>query len=217
MALNIKNEAVERLAAEVARLTGESKTEAIRRALDERKRRLKSGPARDRRARVLKFLKTRVWPKSTEIAAGPAAHARRGRRDSRVRPGRRMTLDTSALIAILFAEPGYLDLVDRILEADHVRVGTPTLVEAGMVLAGRRRAPAGTDVGDLVEELGVTVAPFTEAEWQLAVSAFVEFGRGRHPARLNFGDCLAYASARHAGDTLLFVGDDFRKTDIPAA
>ena len=128
-----------------------------------------------------------------------------------------MTLDTSALIAILFAEPGYLDLVDRILEAEHVRVGTPTLVEAGIVLAGRRRAPSGTDVGDLVEELGVTVAPFTEAEGRLAVDAFLKFGRGRHPAALNFGDCLAYASAMHAGDTLLFVGEDFSKTDVEPA
>lgn len=128
-----------------------------------------------------------------------------------------MTLDTSALIAILFAEPNHLDLVDRILDADHVRIGAPTLVEAGIVAAGRRRAPAGTDVADLVEELGVTVAPFTEAEWRLAVTAFLQFGRGRHPARLNFGDCLAYASAMHAGDTLLFVGDDFSKTDVASA
>ena len=62
MPLNIKNAEVERLAAEVARLTGESKTEAIRRALDERRRRLKGASASDRRARVLKFLQTRVWP-----------------------------------------------------------------------------------------------------------------------------------------------------------
>ena len=70
MALNIKNEAVERLAAEVARITGESKTEAIRRALDERKRRLKSGPPGARRARVARFLKTRVWPKTPKSQLG---------------------------------------------------------------------------------------------------------------------------------------------------
>ena len=128
-----------------------------------------------------------------------------------------MTLDASALVAILFAEPNYRDLVDRILETDHVRIGAPTLVEAGIVVAGRRRAPAGTDVADLVEELGVTVAPFTEVEWRLAVDAFARFGRGRHPARLNFGDCLAYASAMHAGDTLLFVGGGFSKTDVAPA
>lgn len=68
-----------------------------------------------------------------------------------------MTLDSSALIAVLFAEPGHLDLVDRILEADHVRVGAPTLVETSLVHAGRRSSPAAGEVEDLVRELGVTV------------------------------------------------------------
>ena len=128
-----------------------------------------------------------------------------------------MTLDSSTLIAILFAEPGYLDLVDRILEADHVRVGSPTLVETSIVLNGRRRAREGHDVEDLVTELGVTIVPFGEPEWRLAAAAFMKFGRGRHPAALNFGDCLAYATAMSLADTLLFVGDDFSKTDVAPA
>ena len=128
-----------------------------------------------------------------------------------------MTLDSSALIAILFAEPGYLELVDRILEADDARVGAPTLVEASLVMSGRRRAPSTREVEGLVAELGVTVVPFGEAEWRLAVEAFVRYGRGRHPAALNFGDCLAYATARSLGDTLLFVGDDFSRTDVASA
>ena len=128
-----------------------------------------------------------------------------------------MTLDSSALLAVLFAEPGYLDLVDRILEADHVRVGAPTLVETSLVLAGRRRGPAAGAVEGLVKELTITVVPFGEAEWRAAIDAFQRFGRGRHAAALNFGDCLAYASASVAGDTLLFVGDDFSKTDIVPA
>jgi ribonuclease VapC len=128
-----------------------------------------------------------------------------------------MTLDSSALVAILFAEPGYLALVDRILEADNVRIGAPTLVEASMVCAGRRKGHAGADVDALARELGVTVVPFGEAEWRVAVDAFARFGRGRHPAALNFGDCLAYATARTHGDTLLFVGDDFSRTDITRA
>ena len=125
-----------------------------------------------------------------------------------------MTLDSSALVAVLFAEPGYLDLVDRILEADHVRVGAPTLVETSLVLAGRRRVPSKGEVEGLVKELAITVVPFGEAEWHVAIDAFRRFGRGRHAAALNFGDCLAYASAAAAGDTLLFVGDDFARTDI---
>ena len=128
-----------------------------------------------------------------------------------------MTLDSSALIAVLFAEPGYLDLVDRILEADQVRVGAPTLVETSLVLAGRRRTPAASAVEGLVQELAITVVPFGEAEWRVAIDAFLRFGRGRHAAALNFGDCLAYASASVAGDTLLFVGDDFPRTDIVSA
>ena len=133
-----------------------------------------------------------------------------------------MTLDSSAVLAILFAEPGYLDLVDRILETDHVRIGAPTLVEASVVFAGRRGAPvsgasgASGAVEGLLAELAVSVVPFGEAEWRSAVDAFRRFGRGRHAAGLNFGDCLAYASATVAGDTLLFVGDDFKRTDIRA-
>jgi ribonuclease VapC len=128
-----------------------------------------------------------------------------------------MTLDSSALVAVLFAEPGYLDLVDRILDAGHVRVGAPTLVETSLVFAGRRGAPGAAEVEDLVKELAITVVPFGEAEWRVAVDAFLRYGRGRHAAALNFGDCLAYASAAVAGDRLLFVGDDFTQTDIEPA
>ena len=128
-----------------------------------------------------------------------------------------MTLDSSALVAILFAEPGHLDVVDRILEADVVRVGTPTLVETEIVLSARRGRPAATDVQDLLEELQVTVVPFGESDWHAAVRAFERFGRGRHKAGLNFGDCLSYAVAAVASDSLLFVGDDFKSTDVTPA
>lgn len=128
-----------------------------------------------------------------------------------------MTLDSSALVAILFAEPGYLDLVDRILAAEAVRISAPTLVEASLVFAGRRRSADAKDVDALLTELGVTVAPFGERESHAAVAAFLRYGRGRHEARLNFGDCFAYAAASVAGDSLLCVGDDFRKTDVDIA
>jgi ribonuclease VapC len=128
-----------------------------------------------------------------------------------------MTVDSSALIAVLFAEPGYLDLIDRILSADHVRVGAPTLAETSLVFIGRKRKPGTVEVDELIKELGITVVPFGEREWEVAVDAFVRFGRGRHQAALNFGDCLAYASAVAAGDALLFVGDDFSHTDARTA
>ena len=128
-----------------------------------------------------------------------------------------MTLDSSALVAVLFTEPGYLDLVDQILEADQVRIGAPTLVEASLVYMHRLRAQTPAAVEAVIKELGVTIVPFGEAEWRVATDAFLKYGRGRHKAALNFGDCLAYASAASAGDTLLFVGGDFRKTDIAPA
>lgn len=128
-----------------------------------------------------------------------------------------MTLDSSALIAILFGEHGHLDLIDRILAADHVRVGTPTVVETSMVFAGRRRTEAVGEVEALLQELGVTIVPFGEPEWHMAVGAFLHFGRRRHRAALNFGDCLAYAAAVVAHDSLLFVGDDFALTDVTPA
>jgi ribonuclease VapC len=128
-----------------------------------------------------------------------------------------MTPDSSALIAILFAESGHLDLIDRILVAESVRVAAPTLVETSLVLAGRRRTKGVGEVEALVHELGVTVVPFGEREWHAAVAAFLRFGRGRHAAALNFGDCLAYAAAVVANDALLFVGDDFGLTDVKPA
>jgi ribonuclease VapC len=99
-----------------------------------------------------------------------------------------MTVDSSALLAILFAEAGHLDLVDRILEADVVRIGAPTLVETTLVLAGRRpTAAAAATVESLIREPGLTVVAFGEREHEHAVEAFLRFGRGRHAAGLNFG------------------------------
>jgi ribonuclease VapC len=133
-----------------------------------------------------------------------------------------VTLDSSALLAVLFSEPGYLSLVDQMLEAEVLRIGAPTLVETSLVFESRRgplsrsdRTKRHDDVQELVNELGVTVVPFGESEWHRAVEAFERYGRGRHKAGLNFGDCLAYATAAAAGDALLYVGDDFKHTDLP--
>ena len=128
-----------------------------------------------------------------------------------------MTLDSSALVAILFGEHGHLELVDKILEAGEVRVAAPTVVETCIVFASRRKAAGAREVETLLRELGVTIVPFGEREGHAAVEAFLRFGRGRHKAALNFGDCLAYAAAANAHDALLFVGDDFARTDITPA
>lgn len=128
-----------------------------------------------------------------------------------------MTLDSSALVAVIFSEPGYLDLVDTMLEADVLRLGAPTLVETALVLTSRRGSRADQELAELLRELDVTVVPFGADEWRTAVDAYQRFGRGRHKAALNFGDCLAYATAAAAGDTLLYVGRDFALTDVPPA
>lgn len=134
-----------------------------------------------------------------------------------------MTLDSSVLVAVLFSESGYLELVDRMLDAEVLRIGAPTLVETSIVFESRtgRRArkqpkdPSRDPVHELITELGVSIVPFGESEWRYAADAFARYGRGRHKAGLNLGDCMAYASAAAVGDALLFVGDDFKHTDLP--
>ncbi len=133
-----------------------------------------------------------------------------------------MTLDSSALLAVLFSEADYLALVDKMLEAEVLRIGAPTLVETSLVFESRLGRRSGDAkqydaVHELVKELAVTIVPFAESEWHRAVEAFAKYGRGRHKASLNFGDCLAYATASVAGDSLLFVGDDFTHTDVRVA
>jgi ribonuclease VapC len=128
-----------------------------------------------------------------------------------------MVLDSSAIVAMIHGEPGCEELVRRMDRADIVAVGTPTLVEAGLVLTWRLGHDARAAIGDFLRDAEVDIIPFTEEHYQLAVDAFQRYGKGRHPAALNFGDCLTYAVARVAGMPLLFTGDDFSKTDIPRA
>lgn len=96
-------------------------------------------------------------------------------------------------------------------------VGAPTLAETGIVLAARLGAEARPTLAMLVEELGLSVVPFEAIHAREARQAFLRYGRGCHPARLNFGDCLTYAVAKVAGQRLLFVGSDFAQTDLEPA
>jgi ribonuclease VapC len=126
-------------------------------------------------------------------------------------------VDTSALIAVTFAEPGHRDLIAKLAGAPSAGIGTPTLTETALVLASR----LGRDPRDLIirllDEFGIEQIPFGDQHWREAADAFLRFGRGRHRARLNFGDCLTYAVARLANEPLLFVGDDFTHTDLAPA
>lgn len=125
-----------------------------------------------------------------------------------------MILDSSAIVAVLLKESGHERLIDRLAEDPQPLVGAPTLVETGMVLAARLGASGETMLASFVQTQDILVIPFDDAHWSIAVQAFLRYGKGRHPAALNFGDCLTYAVARWSQESLLCVGDDFSKTDI---
>jgi len=125
-----------------------------------------------------------------------------------------MIVDTSALLAIVFQEAGFEDILNRLDGATAAAAGSPTLAEAGIVLHARLGADADGLLERMLDELDIQEIPFGEIHWRETVDAFRRFGKGRHPAALNFGDCMTYAVARLAGEPLLFVGDDFTRTDL---
>ncbi len=125
-----------------------------------------------------------------------------------------MVLDSSAIVAIHLREPGHERLVERIEAAGAVFVGAPTLLETAMVLTTRLGQDARPLIAAFLKRLDAEVIPFNEEHLDAATSAFLRFGRGRHPAALNFGDCFSYAIASAAGLPLLFTGEDFSRTDI---
>src|SRR5215212_7708836 len=103
-----------------------------------------------------------------------------------------MVLDTSAIVAIVLQEPGFERLVEKIEMARTVAVATPTLLECAMVLTSRLRQDARIVINGLAKKMNAQVVPFTEEHFEAAFEAFQRFGRGRHPAALNFGDCMSY-------------------------
>ena len=128
-----------------------------------------------------------------------------------------MVLDSSAIVAIHLKEPGHDRLIETLEKADIVVVGAPTLLETAMVLTARLGQDARPLVSIFLRRLEAEVVAFNENHLDAATTAFLRFGRGRHPAALNFGDCMAYAVASVAGLPLLFTGEDFARTDIARA
>ncbi len=128
-----------------------------------------------------------------------------------------MILDTSAIVAIVMKEPDHEELVAKLRTAGTLGIGTPTLTETGMVLSARLGVEPQALLDRSLRDFGVMPVPFGELHWREALDAFRRFGKGRHPAALNFGDCLSYATAKVANHPLLFVGNDFSRTDIEAA
>ena len=128
-----------------------------------------------------------------------------------------MVLDTSAIVAILFREADRLVFQSAIAEADQCILSAVTRVEAALVVEGRKGEDGGTDLERLLSTCGAEVAAVSPEQAALAIDAFRRYGKGRHPAGLNLGDCFSYALARASGQALLFKGDDFKQTDIKPA
>ncbi|HEV8679985.1 MAG TPA: type II toxin-antitoxin system VapC family toxin [Stellaceae bacterium] len=129
-----------------------------------------------------------------------------------------MIVDSSALIAILRDEADAATYADAIEKADVCRISAATFLETAIVVDGSRDPILSRRLDDFVTEAAIAIQPVTEAQARIAREAYRDFGRGSgHPARLNFGDCFAYALARERGEPLLFKGDDFTHTDVTPA
>lgn len=128
-----------------------------------------------------------------------------------------MIIDTSAIVSILLREPENERLLEALVGDPRPAVSSATLTETGIVLSARLKEDARGLLARFLREAGIDVVPFGESHYSAAVDAWLRFGKGRHPAALNFGDCMSYATASLAGESLLCVGEDFAKTDLDLA
>jgi ribonuclease VapC len=128
-----------------------------------------------------------------------------------------MIVDSSALVVILLKEPEALRLADAIAGSSVRWLPASCFLEVSMLLLGRGGEEGVRDLDLMIARFRIEIVDFTESQARLARVAFKRYGKGRHPAQLNFGDCMAYALASETGEELLFKGTDFGQTDITAA
>ena len=128
-----------------------------------------------------------------------------------------MILDSSALVAILFKEPEAERLAAMIRDTDSTAIAAPTLLETAIVAEGRTLPGMAAKLDALMVAIRPEIVPFTAEHASLARDAWRRYGKGRHKAGLNLGDCFSYALAKERGQALLFKGDDFAATDIEPA
>jgi ribonuclease VapC len=128
-----------------------------------------------------------------------------------------MILDSSPLIAILAGEPDAELYIQAISRAPRCRISAGSFIELSIVVESQFPGEVLRQCDALFRRVGIVIEPVTVEHAHLARQAFHDFGKGRHPAGLNFGDCFAYALARHTGEPLLFKGNDFSQTDIVSA
>ena len=128
-----------------------------------------------------------------------------------------MIVDSSAVLAMLLGEPEGQLIDVAIVRSALPQMSSAGLLEASMILLARKGPEGVRDLDLLMARLRISIAAFTESQARLARVAFDRYGKGRHPAQLNFGDCIAYALAKETGEELLFNGTDFSRTDIAIA
>jgi ribonuclease VapC len=128
-----------------------------------------------------------------------------------------IVVDTSALMAILLSEDDKHLFLEAIVNAQSSVISAPTQFELHMVATGRLKREGVSMAQQLLESLDIEIVDWTEEHSQIASTAFLNFGKGRHKAALNFGDCMAYAVAKSLDAPLLFKGEDFVHTDIRSA
>jgi ribonuclease VapC len=125
-----------------------------------------------------------------------------------------MVIDTSALVAIFLAEPERKALVERIIEAGTRLISAANALETGIVLEARRGESAGREFDLFLVRAALQIVAVDAEQVEIARSAWRKYGKGRHPAGLNFGDCFAYALAKSSGEPLLATGTEFGLTDV---
>jgi len=128
-----------------------------------------------------------------------------------------MIIDTSAVLAILFDEDDAARFTGAIAGADRRAMSAANFLEAGIVIDNQLGPAAGRQLDALLARAQIEIAPVTREQAEIARQAYLDFGKGHHPARLNFGDCLAYALAKAVDRPLLYKGNDFSQTDIASA
>ena len=128
-----------------------------------------------------------------------------------------MIVDTSAIVAILFNEDDAQIYAEAISRADSCRVSAATFVEAAIVVESQTKNNGSRQLDAFIRRAGITIEPVTEEQAHIARQAFTDFGKGRHPAGLNYGDCFSYALSKAMREPLLFKGKDFAKTDLSVA
>jgi len=126
-------------------------------------------------------------------------------------------IDTSALVAIFYDEPEREEFVKRIYQADRCSLSVASFLELFMVVEKQLGADASRQVESFLRRSSIVLEPVTVEQAYLARQAFLDYGKGRHPAGLNFGDCFSYSLAKALDQPLLFKGEDFTRTDVKSA